>query len=497
MQNRSADAPLLACGRLHAIVRAGRFAGLLLALSAAVLVLTACEQKVQEHGGIYKAEVGRVPAAPQRPGDAHKGRDAFLNRAVVTCGIPDRVYMEVADQDRLHAKYPLPGRTGRNAELPYMLTAMRSKSGVEILTSNCLGCHAAPIGDDLVIGLGNEFLDMTADPLLAVEATASVDMSAAERAEWQRWSDRITAIADYMMTDTIGVNSANNLTLALMAHRDPETLSWSKTPLIEPPPEKPLPVSVPPLWNVGKKHAVFYNAEGRGDHVRYMMLASTTCTDSVEEAAGIDAWLVDVRAYLAQLEPPAYPYPIDAVRAEQGYAVFQKTCKECHGSYGEEERYPNKVIALGKVETDPALARKGFSEADRFLKWFQRSFYGALSQAAPALGYIAPPLDGVWATAPYLHNGSVPTLAALLDSRSRPTYWEFDRTGIEAPVYDREQIGWAYRVLDQGKAGAMSWDERNRIYDTSLEGYGNQGHSFGDDLTREERSALLEYLKTL
>jgi hypothetical protein len=43
----------------------------------------------------------------------------------------------------------------------------------------------------------------------------------------------------------------------------------------------------------------------------------------------------------------------------------------------------------------------------------------------------------------------------------------------------------------------MSWDERNRIYDTGLLGYGNQGHAFGDDLTDPERLALLEYLKTL
>jgi hypothetical protein len=139
----------------------------------------------------------------------------------------------------------------------------------------------------------------------------------------------------------------------------------------------------------------------------------------------------------------------------------------------------------------------GFSDADRFIDWLQRSFYGELSQAAPALGYIAPPLDGIWATAPYLHNGSVPTIAALLDSRSRPTYWQYDREGNEQPAYDETTLGWAYRELDQGKAGAMSWDERNRIYDTSLRGYGNQGHAFSDDLSESDRLALIEYLKTL
>jgi mono/diheme cytochrome c family protein len=460
------------------------------------LSLLACDRGPTEKDGVYKAEVGEIPASPQRPGDPDTGYGALLNRSVVTCGLPYSAYLKTRGAAR-DAGPQFPGRTGRNAELPYMLTSHVAASGVEIVTSNCLACHASTFNGELVMGLGNEFLDLTADPLIGIEAAAALVEDGPEATEWRRWADRIGAIADYMMTDTVGVNSASNLTLALMAHRDPETLAWSDTPLMEPPPQTPLPVSVPPWWNMGKKHAMFYNGEGRGDHVRYMMLASTTCTDTVEEAAEIDAWFVDVRAYLASLQPPEYPFAIDRVLAERGASVFEKTCKECHGTYGDEPTYPNRVIALGKIKTDPELARKGFSDADRFLKWFGRSFYGELSQAAPALGYVAPPLDGVWATAPYLHNGSVPTIAALLDSRSRPTYWRFDRDGDDRPLYDDVGLGWAYRALENGKAGAMSWDERNHIYDTSLPGYGNQGHTFGDDLTDPERLALLEYLKTL
>jgi hypothetical protein len=67
---------------------------------------------------------------------------------------------------------------------------------------------------------------------------------------------------------------------------------------------------------------------------------------------------------------------------------------------------------------------------------------------------VAPPLDGIWATAPFLHNGSVPTLEELLDSRTR------------AP--------------DPGRPG-----------------YSNAGHTFGDPLTAADRRALIEFLKTL
>jgi len=461
------------------------------ATAAALVLLGGCGREDQQPD-VAKSEPGKVPAATQRPGDARAGYDAILNRSVLTCGIPYSAYRRSVgetDPDLL-----LPNRTGRNAELPYSVTAFAAASGVELVTSNCLSCHAAPLDGEIIIGLGNEFLDFTNDPVVTVEGAGAYVDGEVEAAEWRKWADRVAAIAPYMMTDTVGVNPANNLTLALLAHRDSETLAWSEGPLLAPPPEKPLPVSVPPWWNMGKKHAMFYNAEGRGDHVGFMMLASTTCTDSVEEAERIDAWMTDVRAYLASLEPPKYPHPIDGPLSERGRELFEDNCKRCHGTYGEDGGYPNKVIALEDIETDPALAEGGYRDADRFIEWFNKSYYGERSRAAPALGYIAPPLDGVWATAPYLHNGSVPTIADLLDSRRRPVYWRYE---ADRPDFDPANIGWVYTRSPHGKDGAMSWDERYRIYDTTLPGYGNGGHTFGDDLTEDERVAVLEYLKTL
>jgi hypothetical protein len=98
---------------------------------------------------------------------------------------------------------------------------------------------------------------------------------------------------------------------------------------------------------------------------------------------------------------------------------------------------------------------------------------------------VAPPLDGVWATAPYLHNGSVPTLTALLDSRQRPARWRRDHA---SDVYDLRAVGWPYTAGTAGDA---------QTYDTTLPGYGAGGHTFGDALDAAQRSALLEYLKTL
>jgi mono/diheme cytochrome c family protein len=461
----------------------------LVALVALVaLLLGGCS----EAPDVVIAEPGEIPPSKQRAGDAVAGRSALLNRAVVTCGLPYSAY--VASTGAPAPAYELDGREGRNAELPYQLTAFTADSGVELVTSNCLGCHAAPLNGELVIGLGNEFLDFSGDPVMAVEAAGAFVEGEAEAAEWQQWADRLAAIAPWAMTDTVGANPAQAITLALMAHRDPKTLAWSDAPLMALPPAQVLPVSVPPWWNLGKKHAVFYNGQGRGDHVSTMILASTTCTDTVAEAREIDRWFVDVGAYLATLEPPAYPWPIDAARADAGERVFNRECKECHGRYGRGEHYPNKLVGLDEVGTDPAMANAAVDDAADYIRWFETSFYGRHGDAVPGRGYVAPPLDGVWATAPYLHNGSVPSIAALLDSASRPTYWQHD--GAE-PDYDQAALGWRYRALSQGREQFASLEAQKWVYDTTRPGYGNQGHDFGDELTAAERASLLEYLKTL
>ena len=174
--------------------------------------------------------------------------------------------------------------------------------------------------------------------------------------------------------------------------------------------------------------------------------------------------------------------------------LFEAHCASCHGTYGEDAAYPNLVLSLDAVGTDPAYALDAVNYEDRFIRWVNQSFFGELSKLAPAPGYIAPPLDGIWATAPYLHNGSVPTLEALLNSPDRPKFWLHPGA---SPEYDPAVLGWRVSELNYGKANAANADERKHLYDTTLTGYGNGGHTFGDALSRAERSAVMEYLKTL
>ncbi len=441
----------------------------------------------------FRSDVGPVPATAQRPGDAAAGYRALVNAPYVGCGVPYRAYRRVApdtDPEDL-----LAGREGRNAELPYHLTAHVNADGVEVVSSNCLTCHAARFDGALVVGLGNEFLDFTGDPRRMVNEVGAYVRGAAETAAWQRWADRIDGIAPYIQTATVGVNPATNLTWALMSHRDPQTLAWSSTPLIEPPPREPLPVSVPPWWRMKKKHAMFYTTLGRGDHSRFMILASMLCADSVEQAKAVDAYAPDIQAFITSLAPPVYPYAIDAALAQRGEAVFESRCSQCHGTYGESGSYPNLVVSIDVVGTDPEYALAATDgRRDRFYEWTSRSYYGERARTAPARGYIAPPLDAVWATAPYLHNGSVPDMRSLLDSRLRPRFW---RHRSEAPGFDPDTLGWDYEPLPNGQSGEQDPRARSRIYDTTAKGYGNGGHTYGDTLSDDERSAVIEYLKTL
>jgi hypothetical protein len=95
-------------------------------------------------------------------------------------------------------------------------------------------------------------------------------------------------------------------------------------------------------------------------------------------------------------------------------------------------------------------------------------------------------LQGVWSAAPYLHNGSVPTLAALLTpAADRPTSFQV------GPVYDLVNIGLAVEQPNGSATVRVTTDC------SVMEGNSRCGHEFGTLLTADEKKALIEYLKTL
>lgn len=468
--------------------------------SLIALLLVACSQEnsapetAQPRPQAQLSEAGEVPAYPQRDGDPVLGRKALLEEAYVTCGLPERVMRQlIADQSVVEVE----GRHARADGLPFASNVFTNAEGLSIVSSNCLTCHGTVLFGELVLGLGNEFLDFTGDASLPIERAGALVRGEQEIAAWERLADRMAAIAPYIQTRTVGSNPANNLTFALIAHRDAKTNAWSEKPLLPLPPTEPPPVSVPPWWRMAKKNAMFNLGEGRGDHARLMMSASMLCSDSIAELEQIDRFAPDIRAFIASLEPPPWPFNIDKVLAAEGQEVFTANCSVCHGEYENPIRYPNRLVPIEVLDTDPTLVEFARGDGLAYIDWYNRSYYGRRSIIAPGPGYVAPPLDGIWATAPFLHNGSVPSIRLLLDSPRRPTLWRHEPSDASDPgSYDTANLGWNFNDLSADLDTTPATRDL-RVFDTQAPGHANSGHRFGDHLSDTERTAIIEYLKTL
>ena len=314
-----------------------------------------------------------------------------------------------------------------------------------------------------------------------------------------------------------------------------------------------------------------------------------------------------LEGFFLSLRSPDYPGPIDTALATKGAILFHSkdlfaaagnetrpkplggngSCASCHGAYS--PRYVNDptylatpalegvaghIAPLDVIGTDRArsdMLTKTLRVGWDMTYWaFPEGMEGyvapedkdPLTEAAddnnpirPAgacgwekevIGYQAPPLYGTWATAPYFHNGAVPTIEAVLDSSKRHPIWRrqlqvidgvsgFDQRLAEA--YDYAELGWkseglrctdmpgteqmncspvpgddgpsVSQVMEQilsglGWTGAVAIQDpaagaidKRLVYDTRILGNSNAGHEFTDALTEQERRAILEYLKTL
>ena len=391
----------------------------------------------------------------------------------------------------------IPDRDGPNANLTYRFTSFKTARGNDVVNFTCLTCHTGMIDGKAIIGLGDTLSDYTGDLGFAARTLANVTKfigSDADVTEANIFAQRFEAIAPYVRTTTVGVNPAVNLTYALIAHRDPKTLAWSDAPLMEPPPEGSLPYDVPAWWHMKKRSTAFVSGELHF-HAGTLMLASLLGTETADAARAYERDFRNVQAYIETIDAPPYPLAIDRAVASQGSTVYARACARCHGTYGAGATYRETVFPLDQIGTDPAAAQQQVAGSTRFYEWMDASPYrvaaGGSVRTLPPVGYLAPPLDGVWATAPYFHNGSVPSLEGVLDSTKRPTAWS--RIG-QLGRYDTANMAVKY-VSAPGKN--ISGFLGKYVYDTRDPGYSNAGHTFGDALSATDRTALIEYLKTL
>jgi mono/diheme cytochrome c family protein len=346
---------------------------------------------------------------------------------------------------------------------------------------DCLACHGGSILGQSYIGLGNASLDVQA---------LFEDLNA---------GSGLPSQLPMRFSNSRGTSEAGGMSVYLLSHRNPD-LSFRK-PSVDLELHDQMCEDPPAWWLLHKKKTMYQTGGANAHSVRSLMQFMMGSINGPAAFDKAEADFADIQQYIDSLRPPKYPFAIDRALAGKGEAIFQQTCARCHGSYGDHWTYPNKIVPLDEIGTDPA---RYFGISAKFGKyydgsWFARAELGGNGPAYPAAleakGYQAPPLDGLWATAPYFHNGSAPTVYHVLNSKARPT--RFTRSyQTEVVDYDSVKLGWKYREVGPVDP-KLPPRERRKVYDTTQPGRGNGGHTFGDDLTEEQRMAVIEYLKML
>jgi len=386
------------------------------------------------------------------------------------------------------------------------------RDGASFVNINCFACHAGVVNGQVVAGLGNNHINQS----------------------------------DLKQARTRGDNFGPYEVWRLGARlSDPEkrglVLANSKTDLQKLIESLPLPPVDPmPWWLMKYKRLNYWYADGGSDSAANFSINFTTPHGQLNARRAEHVEVVaKALAFARETQSPLFPGSLDGDLVRQGADLFHgrtppvvatgfRACKTCHGTYTNKPEHGdlsqpgswnvdyNFSDVLRNVHTDTsynATLQQLKPIADNINKL---AVYFA-DQGTPELiphasvpdkeGYVAPPLVGVWASAPYFHNGSAPTIEAVLNSAIRPEIWARDNRDPHA--YDLEKVGMKFRPVsrDECDASAAAAEgksflskatvEHGTIYDTKQSGHGNMGHTFGDRLSAAERLAIIEFLKSL
>lgn len=349
-----------------------------------------------------------------------------------------------------------------------------------VWTMNCFACHGGQVGGQVIPGLPNSrfALQTLTDDTRAVKLLNNKPLGRMD-----------VGSLVVPLGSSNGTTNAVMFGVALMNFRDVE-LNVHKDRL--PPKMTHHDMDAPPWWHFKRKEFLYADAFAAKGHRGLMqfMLVPQNGPDKFKEW---EADFRDVFAYIESVQPPKYPHAIDQDLATKGRIAFNRVCADCHGQYGSDvaDRWPARVVPLDEVKTDPvrlqslnAQNRNAYGSS-----WF--TDFGKLPTITEPKGYVAQPLDGIWASAPYLHNGSIPTLWHLLHPSERPAIWKRTETG-----YDQKRVGLEIEAFEKLPPDLAGWDRR-QYFNTLDFGKSRTGHDFPDELTEEEKSAVLEYLKSL
>jgi hypothetical protein len=296
------------------------------------------------------------------------------------------------------------------------------------------------------------------------------------------------------------------------------------------------PVNYPHLWQV--KQTTWFHWDGNTNSLMERNIGQVVGLGAVygprcdSDSLVLTPNLHTLEEITKKIQPPRWPVKfmgtdVDQVKAKNGEAIFKQRCITCHTiPEGPDWKAPDLVFPAVSIKTDA-------KRADSFAQTLKdgQEFAAVLGKTANCVkktsyerfgvsprdqammdlpdrdikwrttkGYVARPLVAAWATAPYLHNGSVPTLYHLLSPvNQRPKTFP-----VGHREYDPVKLGYVTDPVQvpEGQRGWMfDFDEKTpgrQDFDTSKEGNGNfghEGHIFGTDLSEQDRMDLLEYLK--
>jgi len=433
------------------------------------------------------------PAAAADPAAAARGKQALTQTAFIPSFWPRSAYAAawkewgVAEKPRdydaaFRERYGLHPAPYPNDGLPMGLRQAPYLPLVRGIGLDCMLCHGGSLFGTSYVGLGNASLDVHA---------LFVDLAAAEG---------LPIRPTFSFSNARGTSEAGAFSVFLLGMRN-DDLSLRAGPPRDLGLHDDACEDVPAWWLLKKKRTMYHVGATDARSVRSLMQFMMHPLVLPADFRKAEPAFRDILEYLLAIEPPKYPFPVDGKLAGAGKAVFTDHCARCHGTYGADWTYPNRIVPLAEIGTDPKRYRNigvKFGEAYN-ASWFAKEksdgwFLGG-KPVRVTPGYQAPPLDGVWATAPYFHNGSVPTLAGVLNSKARPKVFTRSYHTGEAD-YDTANVGWKVTEVPPPDPKLPAF-ERRKVYDTSQPGRGNGGHTYGDDLTDAERRAVIEYLKTL
>lgn len=382
-----------------------------------------------------------------------------------------------------------------NDGLPFgLIKTTRQWRGEDGIAIACEFCHSSSLFGEIVRGLPNRHSDMQ---------RLFLDMSAiCETRGVEPLFDKTPA-----QNNTI-VNAADQLALLGLIYRNPD-LTMDAVMVIrilndsameyKPVFDELAHLKTPAWWNYGTKKSGamgYYWDGGAPKTSNFSAFTYALAYRDVDPAPlidALDAWIESGPAYLATLKAPKYPFPIDLDQARSGRVLYDRLCARCHGTYASEVatastlRFPGIVVPNVELGADPLRAAFSTSIVAEIKSHLREDF-------TLTGGYAAPPLTGIWARAPYLHNGSVPNMRQLLRPHERVPAYVHLADPNDPKDFDQVNLGWRFAPFSSG----TKVDEFARVYDpTRMRGLTNTGHSYATELDDSQVMLLIEFLKTL